>query len=105
MRITRNGLTGEVVKQNPPPKVETRYLPQRVRRTTLQEALKAKVPDGAIKLKKRLVSLEYKQNEVLLAFEDGTETITDLAIGADGIRSVGFCLYSFFPFEYQSTVS
>ncbi|CZR53485.1 uncharacterized protein PAC_03364 [Phialocephala subalpina] len=87
--LHRNGLTGEILKANPPPKGPLEFWPQRVRRTRLQSALKAKVPEGTIKLQKRLSSLEDLGSDgVRLNFEDGTETIADLVVGGDGIRSV-----------------
>jgi salicylate hydroxylase len=47
------------------------------------------VPEGIIKLNKRLSSLEDLEGDgVKLHFEDGAETIADLVIGGDGIRSV-----------------
>lgn len=85
----RNGLTGEVLKANGPSPLPLQYQPQRVRRTRLQSALKEKVPEGIIKLQKRLSSLEnIKDSGVRLSFEDGTEVIADLVVGGDGIRSV-----------------
>jgi salicylate hydroxylase len=62
-----------------------------VRRTRLQAALIAKVPEGVIKLRKRLVSLSDLGTEgVRLVFEDGEEVVADLVVGGDGIRSVCF---------------
>ena len=87
--IFRNGLNGELVKRNNPSSLPIHYQPHRVRRTRLQSALKAKVPEGIIRLNKRLSSLEDLEGDgVRLHFEDGTETIADLVIGGDGIRSV-----------------
>lgn len=75
--------------------VAPQYRGQRVRRTRLQAALIAKVPEGAIKLRKRLISLENIGGEgARLTFEDGEEVIVDLVIGGDGIRSV--CILPFF---------
>jgi salicylate hydroxylase len=49
----------------------------------------SKVPEGVIKLQKRLSSLEnLNEDGVRLNFEDGTEEIADLVVGGDGIRSV-----------------
>ena len=55
----------------------------------------AEVPDGIIQFSKRLVRLEQIEDQVRegsvgirLVFEDQTETIADLVIGADGIHSV-----------------
>jgi len=86
--MCRNGLTGELLSENGPSKYPKQYHSQRVRRTRLQSALKNKVPEGIIKLQKRLSSLEDLGAEgVKLGFEDGTETIADLVVGGDGIRS------------------
>jgi salicylate hydroxylase len=85
----RNGLNGTPLKEQSFVSVVPKYRGQRVRRTRLQAALKAKVPEGVIKLKKRLVSLENLGEEgSRLVFEDGEELIADLVIGGDGIRSV-----------------
>jgi hypothetical protein len=82
-------LTGEIVKANPPSTHPPRYHPQRARRTRLQSALISKVPDGVIRLNKKLVELEDLSDDgVRLVFEDGEEVIADLVVGGDGIRSV-----------------
>jgi flavin-dependent dehydrogenase len=60
-----------------------------VRRTRLQAALIAQVPEGVIKLRKRLASLtNIEEGGVRLVFEDGEEVTADIVIGGDGIRSV-----------------
>ena len=47
------------------------------------------MPEGIIQLNKRLLSLEnLGEKGVKLSFEDGTETVVDLVVGGDGIRSV-----------------
>lgn len=82
-------MTGELLKRNGPSSLPLKYHPQRVRRTRLQSALKAQVPEGTIKLNERLSSLEnLDDGTVRLIFEDGAETIADLVVGGDGIRSV-----------------
>jgi len=89
----RNGLTGEVLMQNAPSTHPPKYQSKRVRRTRLQSALKSKVPEGIIKLNKRLSSIQdLGQEGVRLVFEDGEETAVDLVVGGDGIRSVCFPL-------------
>jgi 2-polyprenyl-6-methoxyphenol hydroxylase-like FAD-dependent oxidoreductase len=86
-----NGLTGETLKEQSFAAVIPKYRGQRVRRTRLQAALIAKVPEGVIKLRKRLSSLtDLGEEGARLVFEDGEEVITDLVIGGDGIRSVCF---------------
>ncbi|KAG8156841.1 hypothetical protein KVR01_013254 [Diaporthe batatas] len=58
------------------------------RRTVLQDALKSRVPQSFIQLKKRLIDLvQQPGGGVALVFEDGTSASADLVIGADGIRS------------------
>ncbi|KAJ5902628.1 hypothetical protein N7495_003156 [Penicillium taxi] len=60
----------------------------RARRTRLQSALLAKVPEGLIQFNKKLVSLEDVPEGVRLSFNDGTEVVADLVVGAEGIHSV-----------------
>ena len=65
-------------------------------RTKLIEALYDAVSNHAnsrIHVKKRLIGLERVCKEMKLSFQDGTEAIADLVIGADGIRSVVRSLY------------
>lgn len=48
-----------------------------------------KVPENLIEFNKKLVALEdLGKDGVRVSFEDGTERIVDLVVGADGIRSV-----------------
>jgi salicylate hydroxylase len=85
----RNGITGRTVKEVPSSAVAPNYRAQRARRTNLQSALIKKVPEGFIKLKKRLVELtDLGVEGARLVFEDGEEIVADLVIGGDGIRSV-----------------
>lgn len=89
-----NGLTGKVLNERVATAVAPQYRGQRVRRTRLQSALIAQVPEGVIKLRKRLVSLtNLESGGVRLVFEDGEEVVADLVIGGDGIRSVCFISY------------
>lgn len=89
MKLRRNGLTGEILKETFPSKnKDAEYLAQRVRRTNLQASLIAQVSTGIIKLNKKLESLENTEKEVVLTFKDGTSTSADLIVGGDGIRSV-----------------
>uniref|UniRef100_A0A8H7TQM5 FAD-binding domain-containing protein n=1 Tax=Bionectria ochroleuca TaxID=29856 RepID=A0A8H7TQM5_BIOOC len=61
----------------------------RARRVRLQSALLSQVPKGIIQFSKKLISLENLDNgKVRLQFKDGTETVVDLLVGADGIRSI-----------------
>jgi len=84
-----NGFTGKALKEQAFSAPTPQYRGQRVRRTRLQAALIAKVPEGVIKLRKRLVSLSDIGSEgVRLIFEDGEEVVAALVVGGDGIRSV-----------------
>lgn len=77
------------MKEQKPTSVLAKYRGQRVRRTRLQNALIAKVPNGIIKLNKRVSSLtNLGVDGVRLVFEGGEEAFADLVVGGDGIRSV-----------------
>ncbi|BDD55826.1 hypothetical protein MPDQ_004901 [Monascus purpureus] len=87
----RNGLNGEIInsRSSAESTLPLKYRSRRVRRTRLQSALLARVPEGVIQLNKELVSLEdVKGGGLRLVFKDGTETTADLVLGGDGIRSV-----------------
>lgn len=61
----------------------------RARRTRLQQALLAEVPKDIIKYSKKLVHLDdLSDRGVRLTFEDKTEVLADIVVGADGIHSV-----------------
>ncbi|GAA6041613.1 hypothetical protein JCM8097_007768 [Rhodosporidiobolus ruineniae] len=86
-----NGRTKEVLKVN----YDSEDIPEykrhvRTPRSRLQQALLKAAPSERIHLKKRLTSIETitQTNEVRLLFEDGFETVVDLLVGGDGIRSV-----------------
>lgn len=64
-------------------------MPVRTQRSKLQSALLAHVPDGIIRLGRKVTALEDLDDEgVRVMFADGTSAIVDLVVGADGIRSV-----------------
>lgn len=64
----------------------------RARRTRLQSGLLAKIPPGVIQYGKKLASLEDLGDAgVRLIFQDQTEAVADLVVGADGIHSVCLC--------------
>lgn len=67
--------------------------PVRTERTVLQKALIAKLPSNIpVQLRKRLIKYEETEAGIHVHFEDGTTTVVDLLVGADGIRSVRFFL-------------
>lgn len=87
----RNGYNGKIVLLQPYPESSEadKRGAIRARRTRLQSGLLAKVPQGMIKFNKKLLSLEdLGTRGVRLFFEDRTEAIADLVVGAEGIRSV-----------------
>ncbi|KAJ5714569.1 uncharacterized protein N7483_011750 [Penicillium malachiteum] len=87
----RNGYTGKTLSITKHPEnsaADTRGA-IRARRTRLQSALLAKVPDNLIQFNKKLVTLEnVPDGGVRLVFDDSTEVHADLVIGADGIHSI-----------------
>ncbi|PYH41296.1 putative monooxygenase [Aspergillus saccharolyticus JOP 1030-1] len=91
--MQRNGRTGELIVPYPtPPPLgdkEAQYESIRTRRTRLQAALLDRVPPDTIHFSKKLVSLtDLGETGVRLQFQDQTEVVADLVVGADGIRSV-----------------
>lgn len=87
----RNAYTGNILSITQHPEnsdADTRGA-IRARRTRLQSALLDKVPEGLIQFNKKLVSLEDLPGAgVRLVFDDQTDTLADLVVGADGIHSV-----------------
>ncbi|KAJ6094952.1 hypothetical protein N7467_002465 [Penicillium canescens] len=87
----RNAYTGKVlsITQNPENSAAHHRGAIRARRTRLQSALLAKVPDGVIQYSKKLVSLEdLPGHGVRLLFQDRTDVVADIVVGADGIHSI-----------------
>ncbi len=76
-----------------------------MKRLVLQEALADKAPGELIEFNKKLVGLEDLGKEgVRVSFEDGTERIVDLVVGADGIRSVCRPVVSFSRVETRDGI-
>ncbi|KAK5658149.1 hypothetical protein OQA88_2122 [Cercophora sp. LCS_1] len=87
--VQRNAYTGEIVDPGQPPDPTNPYEVRRVKRLSVQNSLAAKVPPGLIQFNKKLISVhDLGKDGVKAVFEDGTETVVDLVVGADGIRSV-----------------
>ncbi|EXJ92622.1 hypothetical protein A1O3_01174 [Capronia epimyces CBS 606.96] len=86
----RNGYNGNILKviKNPEHSDKDRRGAIRARRTRLQSALLARVPQGVIQFSKKLKVLEnLEAGGVRLVFDDQTEAIADLVVGADGMHS------------------
>ncbi|KAJ5568686.1 FAD-binding monooxygenase [Penicillium hetheringtonii] len=84
----RNAYTGKIIDVIEHPSTNQRGA-IRARRTRLQQALLAKVPDGIIQYNKKLVCLENLPGDgVRLVFQDDTEVFADIVVGADGIHSI-----------------
>ncbi|KAF7522985.1 hypothetical protein PCG10_006943 [Penicillium crustosum] len=87
----RNAYTGKVlnVTQHPENSAADSRGAIRARRTRLQSALLSQVPEGLIQFDKKVVSLENLSGQgVRLVFQDQTEAIADIVVGADGLHSV-----------------
>ncbi|KAH7144317.1 hypothetical protein B0J13DRAFT_607686 [Dactylonectria estremocensis] len=87
----RNGYTGKVlsISKRPENSAADSRGAIRARRTRLQSALLAQVPEDVIQYGKKLLSLEnLEEGGVRLLFKDGTEATADLVVGADGIQSI-----------------
>ncbi len=59
-----------------------------IHRSTLQKILLEQLPAGCIKLGKRLKHVEQTDEMVTLEFEDDTNHLAEIVVGADGIHSV-----------------
>lgn len=79
-----NGVTGEELTFDAK---DPSRLSIRTQRTQLQSTLLRHVAPDVIQLSKRLQRLE-EGDVISLFFEDGSNAVADLVIGADGIRSV-----------------
>jgi salicylate hydroxylase len=91
LTIERNAYTGEVLSivRHPENSDAHHRGAIRARRTRLQSALLAKVPEGIIQYSKKLILLEnLPDHGVRLVFEDQTEVFADIVVGADGLHSV-----------------
>ncbi|OQE27023.1 hypothetical protein PENFLA_c006G10117 [Penicillium flavigenum] len=87
----RNAYTGKIlnITQHPENSAADPRGSIRARRTRLQSALLSRVPEGLIQFGKKVVSLENLSGQgVRLVFQDQTEAIADIVVGADGIHSV-----------------
>lgn len=85
----RNGRSGEELHRREKLNTNSGHTPIRTQRTKLQSALLSKVPPSTLKLSKKLSTIVNRGNEgVELQFKDGSSTVADLVVGADGIRSV-----------------
>lgn len=88
--IYRHWKTNEIIGMDAHENV-TEYLHQTARyhRGHLHQALLRNVPADIIHLGKRLTAARTDPDQgVVLEFEDGTNVITDILLGADGLHSV-----------------
>lgn len=90
-RISRDGISGEETSRLPMSSAaEEKYgAPQlTIHRADLLDALRAQLPDGAMRLGKAATKLDLSDDRATLGFADGTSETFDMVIGADGIHSV-----------------
>ncbi len=75
-------------------------------RADLHRLLQQRVPENAIHLNARCISVATKQNVAIATFEDGKEIEADVIIGADGIRSnVRESLFGATPARYTQQMA
>ncbi len=89
--LNRDGVTGETTNEFPLGKeVEERYGAPflAMHRGDLHAALADLVPAQHIDLGRKLKAIDQDGTHVTLTFEDGSRTITDAVIGADGVHSL-----------------
>ncbi|KAJ4984819.1 hypothetical protein SVAN01_09692 [Stagonosporopsis vannaccii] len=87
--LNLNGRSGEELHRREKSQSSNGRAPIRTQRTKLQSALLSQVSPGAIQLSKKLLKIEDRGVAgVELQFKDGSSTVADLVVGADGIRSV-----------------
>jgi salicylate hydroxylase len=60
----------------------------RFHRGHLHGKLVEHVPRESIKLGKKVVVIEFEEEGVTIIFQDGSRVLADIAVGADGLRSV-----------------
>jgi salicylate hydroxylase/6-hydroxynicotinate 3-monooxygenase len=86
--LNRRWDTGEIMRELPMPEdlFGAPYLC--MHRADLTSALASAIPQGSLRLGKKLVGLEQRTRSVELAFEDGTRAEADAVVGADGVHSV-----------------
>ena len=86
--LNRQWDTGEVLRELPMPEdlFGAPYLC--MHRADLTDALARAVPQDIIHFKKKLIAVEGGSNTVTLVFSDGTRTLADALIGADGVHSL-----------------
>jgi 2-polyprenyl-6-methoxyphenol hydroxylase-like FAD-dependent oxidoreductase len=75
------GASGGVVDRNMPPQAQISW-------DYIYRVFREHMPLGAYRLDRRIEHIREDAHQVALGFSDGSETVADLAIGADGIASV-----------------
>ena len=86
--LNREWDTGKVTRELPMPAdlFGAPYLC--MHRADLTDALASAIPEGSLRLGKKLVGLDQNGSGVTLRFEDGTHATADAVIGADGVHSL-----------------
>ncbi|KAF3004333.1 hypothetical protein E8E13_009446 [Curvularia kusanoi] len=86
--LNLNGKSGEELHRRERDKAKFKRAPVRTQRTKLQSALLSHVQPETIQLSKKVSNVvDRGAAGVELTFKDGSSTIADLVVGADGIRS------------------
>ncbi len=86
--LNREWDTGKVTRELPMPAdlFGAPYLC--MHRADLTDALASAIPEGSLRLGKKLAGLDQNASGVTLHFEDGTHATADAVIGADGVHSL-----------------
>jgi 6-hydroxynicotinate 3-monooxygenase len=75
-------------------------------RGDLHAALASAVPDECVRLNHKLVGLDETAGGVRLTFADGTNTVADAVVGADGVHSVvRDILFETAPVQYTGRIA
>lgn len=86
--LNREWDTGKITRELPMPAdlFGAPYLC--MHRADLTDALASAIPEGSLRLGKKLASLDQDGRGVTLHFEDGTSATADAVVGADGVHSL-----------------
>ena len=90
-KVLRHWQSGEVTQVKYYPSQDS--ISSRVLRSEFLDLLKSSLPDSVLHAGKRFQGLRQQDGKVWLSFDDGSEVVVDMVVGADGIHSVVRSLY------------
>ena len=86
--LNREWDSGRVTRELPMPESRFGAPYLCMHRAVLHSALASVVPEDAVHLNKRLVGLDQRAGQIIVAFADGTRAHADAVVGADGVHSL-----------------